>query len=118
MATVLAAIIAGIIAWRALRQRSIADRRSEWWSRAQWALDAAFSKDNERREMGMKVLQVLARSKLASKEELSIFDAALVDPLERYLSHLQVSRDGEDYGILDDESEGNDEHDNATGGKP
>ncbi|WP_051442213.1 hypothetical protein [Arthrobacter sp. H14] len=115
LATLLAAIIAGLIAWRALRQRSVADRRSEWWSRAQWSLDASLSDEDDRQEMGIKVLQVLADSKMASKEELDIFNAAWIDPLDRYQRKVEVSPGEEDNESTNGEKEDNDEHNDATG---
>ena len=62
LATLLAAAVAGFIAWQALKERSLADRRSEWWSRAQWALDASLSADMERKATGLGVLALLAKS--------------------------------------------------------
>jgi hypothetical protein len=97
-AVLLAALIAALINWRILRQRTradsnaleqrreadrkaleqktIADSRAEWWKRAQWALERALSDDEDTKALGLATLEVLARSELAHKEELELFDIA------------------------------------------
>jgi hypothetical protein len=57
-----------------LAQKAEADMRSEWWSRAQWALDASLSGDAIRRRMGLRIMAVLARSELAGTEETRIIE--------------------------------------------
>lgn len=81
LATLLAAAIAGTIAWQALKQRSLADRRGEWWGRAQWALNAALSEDPALKETGLGILGILATSSLATDEEIEILSVAAVQPL-------------------------------------
>jgi hypothetical protein len=81
LATLLAAAIAGSIAWQALKQRSLADRRAEWWGRAQWALNAALSADPALKETGLGILGILATSSLATDEEIEILGVAAVQPL-------------------------------------
>lgn len=87
LAVLVAALLAFYINWRTLKQRrtadsealeqkSEADSRSEWWRRAQWALDRALDDDKETKALGLATLDVLARSDLARKEELELFDIA------------------------------------------
>lgn len=98
VAVLLAAFLAAFINWQILRQRTkadnraleqkreadrnaleqktAADSRSEWWRRAQWALDRALSADEDSKTLGLSTLEVLARSELAKKEELELFDIA------------------------------------------
>lgn len=87
LAILLAAGIAAIVGVLGLREKSNTDRlvltqqtnadnRSEWWRRAQWALDNAMSADLDRRALGIGILTVLAYSELAKTEELAIFDMA------------------------------------------
>ncbi|WP_336711126.1 hypothetical protein [Arthrobacter sp. USHLN218] len=83
LATLLAAAIAGTIAWQALKQRALADRRGEWWGRAQWALNAALSEDPALKETGLGILGILATSSLATDEEIEILSVAAVQPLAR-----------------------------------
>lgn len=97
LATLLAAAVAGFIAWQALKERSLADRRSEWWSRAQWALEASLSADMERKATGLGVLALLAKSHLATEEEIEILATAAIKPLqEAALPKALPERDGED----------------------
>ncbi|KRE53036.1 hypothetical protein ASG92_05590 [Arthrobacter sp. Soil736] len=61
---------------QALKQKTEADSRAEWWRRAQWALDRALDEDEGTKALGLATLDVLARSELARKEELELFDIA------------------------------------------
>jgi len=61
---------------QALRQKTEADSRAEWWRRTQWALDRALDDDEGTKALGLATLDVLARSELARKEELELFDIA------------------------------------------
>jgi hypothetical protein len=90
MAVLLAAGITAWIGWKSLDQKAEADRaaleqkaeadeRSQWWERAQWALDASLSDDPFRKEIGLGVLDLLARSKLAGEEEAALIKLAAVD---------------------------------------
>jgi hypothetical protein len=94
LAVLLAAAIGAAVSLRTLTQRAVADtaalaqqreadNRSEWWNRAQWALDSSLSGDPRRAELGLGVLAELADSGLASPEELRIIKVAWQDPLDR-----------------------------------
>lgn len=76
LAVLLAASIAAFVAWKSLKQKSLADDRSEWWQRTQWALDAVYSGDRKFGTAGLKVLQVLGESELAGDGELAVLEAA------------------------------------------
>lgn len=93
LAVLLAALIGAAISLRTLQQRAAADaaalaqqreadNRSEWWNRAQWALDSSLSAEPRRAELGLGILAVLAESGLASPEELGIITVAWADPLD------------------------------------
>jgi hypothetical protein len=82
LAVLLGAIVAGVIGWRTLRQKSEADNRAEWWRRTQWALDAVYSGDKKRGTIGLKVLKVLGESPLAGSGELAVLEAASEKPLD------------------------------------
>ena len=46
-----------LVAFLTYRQRAHADRREQWWLRAQWAIDSALNDaDPQRRLAGLKVL--------------------------------------------------------------
>lgn len=76
LAILLGAVVAAVIGGFTLRQRARADDRSEWWRRAQWALDRALDDRPSTKALGLATLEVLARSTLAHADELKLFDAA------------------------------------------
>ncbi|MCC3279346.1 hypothetical protein LJ754_09280 [Arthrobacter sp. zg-Y40] len=81
LAVLAAAILTFIIGWKTLEQRRKADQRSEWWNRAQWAIEASMSEDPRRQETGLGVLDLLAQSDLAGEEETAIISIAWARPL-------------------------------------
>jgi hypothetical protein len=73
-APLLAAIIAGWIAWRTLAERREADRRDQWWKRTQWAIDLAMDRDFSRAVVGLVALKHLAASNLCTDEDYELLD--------------------------------------------
>lgn len=69
LVTLLAAIIAAVIAMVTLIRRHRADKRDQWWKRAQWAMDLAIGGDLPTKEIGVLALEQLGRSKLIAGEE-------------------------------------------------
>ncbi|RDV08349.1 hypothetical protein DXK94_18730 [Arthrobacter sp. RT-1] len=68
-----------LVAFLAYRQRDRADRRDQWWKRAQWAIDSALSDaDPQRRLAGLKVLVQLIGSDLATAEDADLMSAIAV----------------------------------------
>ncbi|HEY8295687.1 MAG TPA: hypothetical protein VIG41_10140 [Micrococcaceae bacterium] len=82
LAILIAGVAAAVVGLLTLRQRSRADARAQWWSRAQWALDSALSPDRKQAEMGLRVMKVLAGSGLARSEEIEILTVAWDAPLQ------------------------------------
>lgn len=98
LAILLSAILAALISWNTLRQRTKADalalaqkseadantlaqkteadRRAEWWRRAQWAFEAALDEKPEKQDVGLAVLELLNTSDLAGPEEAQIIAEA------------------------------------------
>jgi hypothetical protein len=87
LAVLAGAVLAAFIGWRTLRQKAVADAqalrqrtraddRAEWWKRTQWALDKALEEDEDAKAIGLASLAVLARSDLAREEELELLDIA------------------------------------------
>lgn len=87
LAVLLAAAAAAVVGALTLRQRTRADAltlaqtrlandRSEWWTRAAWALDRALDDRPSIKALGLSTLEVLARSPLAHAQELELFDVA------------------------------------------
>lgn len=92
------AATAAIVAWKtyrqrkaadelALRQRKEADDRAEWWRRAQWAIDYASDRDDERTRIGIRALDHLLVSDLATAEDIvlirGILDAVIEGSRDR-----------------------------------
>ncbi|MBE4719860.1 hypothetical protein [Pseudarthrobacter sp. AB1] len=80
---VLCAVLIAAIGWVALRRRTAAinpGNRSDWWPRAQWALEACLD-DPKRREVGFAALELLNTSNLSGKEESRIIAEAWKSPL-------------------------------------
>lgn len=93
VAALIAAVIAGLIGWRNLKQQQRAlresvksnakslsqkrqaDARSEWWKRTQWALEAAASDDPRMYAYGTGMLDLLAQSELAGPKDKELLDA-------------------------------------------
>ncbi|MFJ4026861.1 hypothetical protein ACIPWF_05465 [Paenarthrobacter sp. NPDC089989] len=80
LAALMAAGIAGWIAWKSLRQKTAADDRAEWWRRAQWAFDSILSDEPRRAQAGLRIMAVLAQGP-PSAEELKIIEGATDDSL-------------------------------------
>ncbi len=59
------AAIGALVTWQ---QKNQADRRSEWWRRTTWAFERSLSANNAEAELGWRVLDTLAASKLATKD--------------------------------------------------
>jgi hypothetical protein len=92
-----AAVIAALIAFLAARQsareagrqeeqnrqqRTRADRKAQWWARAQWALDLTVSGDTDKATIGHRVLSSLAESEWADEHEADVIAAATIEALE------------------------------------
>lgn len=82
IATGLAAVVALIVGLVAVVQKSRADRRDQWWKRAQWAIEQTFKNDAEQQALGFRVLQVLGDSVLASPEELRVLESLTTREIE------------------------------------
>lgn len=78
VATGVAVMVALAVGFVTVRQRREADRRDQWWKRAQWALDLVMSpsESQSRAAVGFAVLERLASSELARREELLVLEAA------------------------------------------
>ena len=74
LSTLLAALIAGWVAWRTLSQRREADRRDQWWQRTQWAIGLAMDPDFSRAVVGLIALRHLAGSDLCTAEDYEMLD--------------------------------------------
>jgi hypothetical protein len=68
-----------LVAYLAYRQKAHADKRDQWWKRAQWGIDSALNDaDPQRRLAGIKVLVQLIGSDLATPEDADLMSALAV----------------------------------------
>ncbi|WP_457964396.1 hypothetical protein M1E17_22665 [Arthrobacter sp. D1-29] len=84
-----------LVAYLAYRQKAHADRRDQWWKRAQWAIDSALNDaDPQRRLAGMRVLVQLVGSDLATAEDADLMSALAVGIQAQELSRLSAGAPG------------------------
>jgi hypothetical protein len=113
LAVLIGAILAALIGWNSLRQRTAADagalvqktdadNRAEWWRRAQWALDASVDAKPEKQDIGLAVLELLNTSRLAGPEEAQILAEAWKQPLENGEATLDLLPPIPDNGVNED----------------
>jgi hypothetical protein len=82
VAALLAAVLVTWVGWRNLKHQQKAlgvsvrnDDRSEWWKRAQWALEAAMTVENAQLSAaGNEMLRVLVTSDMASDKDKDLLD--------------------------------------------
>jgi hypothetical protein len=72
LATALGAAVALVVGAVTVRQRSRADRRAEWWRRAEWAIEHAVSEREETVEVGLISMMHLLESDLATPAEVRL----------------------------------------------
>lgn len=77
-----------IVRWKAdqaaLKQKTEADARAEWWRRAQWAIDRANSTTSvPDSEAGLIALLLLSSSELAGDEEVDLIEEVGLNVLKR-----------------------------------
>lgn len=81
-----AAIVAASIAFGAARASSRrqerADRKSQWWARAEWALDATLHPSATVKRVGYDMLTALGTSEWAGEHESDVIAAATRRPLD------------------------------------
>lgn len=101
------------VAYLAYRQKAKADKRSEWWKRAQWGIESSASENPNLQQMGANVMNHLSRSGLQTKEDASlIFETALVpsndsltDEFDASLVERAKQRDNEHEGRYKENTE-------------
>ena len=80
-AAVVAAVIAFMAAWRQSKVQRQAQRKEQWWKRAEWALNLTLSDDTETRTVGFQTLKALSESEWAAEHEGDVVAAATVRAL-------------------------------------
>jgi hypothetical protein len=78
-----------LVTYLTYRQKTHADRRDQWWKRAQWGIDSALNDaDPQRRLAGIKVLVQLIGSDLATAEDAELMSALAVGIQDQVLDRL------------------------------
>ncbi|GAB5079581.1 hypothetical protein [Arthrobacter sp. AD-310] len=83
VAALLAAGLVTFIGWRNLKHQQKAlkvsmqnDDRSEWWKRAQWALEAEATDNDKLSAAGTEMLKLLVKSEMASDADKDLLDTS------------------------------------------
>jgi hypothetical protein len=80
-----------LVAYLTYRQKSNADKRDQWWKRAQWGIDSALNDaDPKRRLAGIKVLVQLIGSNLATPEDADLMSALAVGIQDEELNRHEL----------------------------
>ncbi|MGY1631878.1 hypothetical protein ACI784_09260 [Geodermatophilus sp. SYSU D01186] len=70
LATAFGAAVALLVGVVTVLQKTQADRRAEWWNRAQWAVDHAVSTRDEEAEIGLISMTHLIESPAATDDDV------------------------------------------------
>ena len=106
IATLVVATVALYVGLSTVRQCDLSDRRDQWWKRYQWATDLTLSEDVHRRDLGLRVLELLAASRLAGAEEIDLLDEAVTAELDRRPALLDDGWAGGHHGDIREHQEG------------
>jgi hypothetical protein len=81
-----------LVAYLTYRQKSQADKRDQWWKRAQWGIDSALDDaDPQRRLAGLKLLVQLIGSDLATPEDADLMSALAVGIQDQELDRHELA---------------------------
>jgi hypothetical protein len=75
IAALVLAMVTIFIGFATLMQKLYADRRDQWWKRAQWAVDNVSAPDDLTRALGLTVLISLYDSPLATNDERNMIES-------------------------------------------
>lgn len=85
-----------LVAYFAYRQKTKADKRDQWWKRAQWAIDAALDQeDPQRRLTGVSVLVHMVDSDLATTEDADLMKIVSIAIQDEELEEEVDDQEGE-----------------------
>lgn len=74
-------------------QKEQRERKSQWWSQAEWAFDLVAKGDTEAALIGQKVLRGLAQSEVVDDYEIGIISVATTEALGASISEDLVEVD-------------------------
>ncbi len=90
LGTLLAVIVAYFSYRGTVRQKTLADNRNAWWSRVQWAIDAALSDNEQRRATGMAAIEQMQDSELATVSDQALLAAMANAVVDETLDILEL----------------------------
>jgi hypothetical protein len=114
LGTLLAVLVAYFSYRGTIRQKTLADNRNAWWSRVQWAIDAALSDDEQRRATGMAAIEQMQDSELATDADQSLLAAMANAIVDETLEELESEEDAREL-VVETESIGDNE--SSEGGR-
>jgi hypothetical protein len=91
-AAVLAAVVAFGAAWHQAGVQRHAQRKEQWWKRAEWALNLTLSNDSATRSVGFHTLEALSESEWAAEHEGDVIAAATDHTLDSATRNLGLLR--------------------------
>lgn len=104
-ATLVSAALVLLGAGMTIRQRRRADRKEQWWSRTQWALDLLVSGRSERALLGAQVLAHQVQWPTADDEDAALVRDVVTPTVDGFLRGLDTTWPSDDTD-KDDEPEG------------
>jgi hypothetical protein len=105
LGTLLAVLVAYFSYRGTIEQKTEADNRNAWWSRVQWAIDAALSDDEQRRATGMAAIEQMQDSELATEADQSLLAAMANAIVDETLEELETDEDAREL-VVESESIG------------
>jgi hypothetical protein len=78
------AVLVAAVAGSALWQRHRADRKEQWWTRTQWALELLLSGEEEATVLGLNVVRQQVRAKVADREDAAFIVEVLTPKVDSY----------------------------------
>lgn len=106
----LLAVVVAYFSYRGtIRQKTLADNRNAWWSRVQWAIDAALSNDEQRRATGMVAIEEMQDSELATVTDQALLAAMANAIVDETIEDLETEEEApglvvENQSVSDNES--------------
>lgn len=96
-----------------------AQRKEQWWKRAEWALNLTLSDDPQRQELGLEVLDALSESEWKQEHESDVIAAAKgrfdpTDPFAVKSTDPHISWWPDERGTDDSEAESGDTRDDSS----
>lgn len=111
----LATFIVALVAWRTYKQKTAADKKDQWWRRAEWSIGLALKEDPESRLAGLTAITELSRSSQAATEDSVLFTAVTIAVRDEVLKKL-VENNGSTIEIKNvDGSENKQDDSNESG---